>query len=47
MILEPARFQKVILVGLDVDLVNELKINQIKIKGYTSNKPKKIVILSI
>ena len=41
MILEPARFQKVILVGLDVDLVNELKINQIKIKGYTSNKPKK------
>lgn len=41
MILEPARFQKVILVGLDLDLVNELKINHIKIKGYTSNKPKK------
>ena len=41
MIIEPKRFKKVLLVGLDIDLVGELKKNQISIEGYTSNKPKK------
>ena len=40
MILEPKKFKKVLLVGLDVDLVGELKQNKILIEGYTSNKPK-------
>ena len=41
MILKPTRFKKVLLVGLDIDLVGELKKNKILIEGYTSNKLKK------
>ena len=41
MILEPKKFKKVILVGLDLDLVSELKKNKILIEGYTSANPKK------
>ena len=40
MILEPTKFKKVLLVGLDVDLVGELRQNKISIEGYTSNKSK-------
>ena len=41
MIIEPKRFKKVIFVGLDLDLVTELKKNKITIEGYTSANPKK------
>ncbi len=41
MIIEPKRFKKVIFVGLDLDLITELKKNKIIIEGYTSANPKK------
>jgi carbonic anhydrase/acetyltransferase-like protein (isoleucine patch superfamily) len=41
MVIYPKKFKKVILVGLDLDLVSELKKNNIKIRGYTSNAKKK------
>ena len=41
MIIHPRRFKNILLVGLDLDLVSELRNNKINIKGYTFNKPKK------
>ena len=41
MLISPNKFKKIILVGLDLDLVDELKNNNIKVIGYTSDKIKK------